>query len=716
MRILTWNINGIRTIPQYHPWNTLKTHDDILNHLNADIICFQEMKSSRAGLPKSAAIPPSYDSFFSFPVKKTGYSGVAVYTRRSCVIPVKAEEGLTGMLQPKPPLTQEERISPARKYPIERPVDEQDQLFLAPEGDLDETTEVDGELEETPGPVEPLTLKTIDAEGRALVVSFGLFVLINVYCPNDGTGSPERDAYKMAFHRLLSARVKELIEEGHEVVVVGDLNACASVLDHCEGELVLKRAQREGLDAENLFWGGKSGRSWLRDWLIREHEENGTLVDVVRKFWPGRKGMYTCWNTKISARESNYGTRIDFILVTPGLVPWVKHADIQPEIKGSDHCPVYIDLHNEIIDAEGNTIRLGDVMGGLGREPPRLAAKFWDEYSGKQMLLGQFFGKKAASDGLEATAEQTPTSKFTQTATPCVRVPPVPQSSSSPANANPIPEGPSSIIAEPIPSTASASITDSKLIPIASSSDPHQERSLSQPKLEPSAKSAGDCSTTKRKLTADSNYAVTKKFKAGDSKAKGEEKKAGQTKLASYFGRQKSVSSLSTSTSKEGSVSKSNKKGKALKKVDEDELMLIEDDPPMNPIETQDVDIEADYQLALMLSQESTSSISSQTSGKGKTKDSGKAWSTLLTPIQAPKCIVHNEPAKELTVNKQGPNKGKRFFICSRPVGPGYDKGRSERLREEVDPQWKCDFFKWSSEIRREMMKGDGKDSNDGAG
>ena len=39
------------------------------------------------------------------------------------------------------------------------------------------------------------------------------------------------------------------------------------------------------------------------------------------------------------------------------------------------------------------------------------------------------------------------------------------------------------------------------------------------------------------------------------------------------------------------------------------------------------------------------------------------------------------------------------------PVGPGYDKGRSERPREQVDHHWRCDFFKWSSDVRKEMMR-----------
>ncbi|KAF8879149.1 hypothetical protein BD779DRAFT_1163460 [Infundibulicybe gibba] len=43
-------------------------------HLRADIICFQEMKSSRPALPRAVAVPPSFHAFFSFPLKKSGYS------------------------------------------------------------------------------------------------------------------------------------------------------------------------------------------------------------------------------------------------------------------------------------------------------------------------------------------------------------------------------------------------------------------------------------------------------------------------------------------------------------------------------------------------------------------------------------------------------------------------------------------------------------------
>ncbi|KAF8870842.1 hypothetical protein BD779DRAFT_1680785 [Infundibulicybe gibba] len=87
-----------------------------LTHLRADIICFQEMKSSHPALPKAVAVPPSFHTF-SFPLKKSGFSGVAKYTCHAAVIPLKAEEGITGTL-PLPKLsTSEERVSQQEAYP-----------------------------------------------------------------------------------------------------------------------------------------------------------------------------------------------------------------------------------------------------------------------------------------------------------------------------------------------------------------------------------------------------------------------------------------------------------------------------------------------------------------------------------------------------------------------------------------------------------------------
>jgi AP endonuclease-2 len=196
---------------------------------------------------------------------------VATYTRRSTLVPNKAEEGLTGLIQPKPSLTAEERISTDGDYPSD--------LTLNLVDDLADEDELD--------------FKELDGEGRAVVVDVGLFVLINVYCPNNSTGTDEREKFKRNYHKLLEARVDALIKENREVMVVGDLNACAAVQDHCEGPLLVARGLAEGLQGDEGFWG-VDHRGYVRDWLMDSEGSGGCMVDIVRRFWPTRKGMYTC--------------------------------------------------------------------------------------------------------------------------------------------------------------------------------------------------------------------------------------------------------------------------------------------------------------------------------------------------------------------------------------------------------------------------------------
>jgi AP endonuclease 2 len=212
------------------------------------------MKSTRSALPRDVAIPEKYVSFFSFPVTKGGYSGVAVYTKSDAVVPLKAEEGLSGRLQPKPPLTAHERVS--ANYPSV------DDVVLLPDED--------GRA--------PESFDALDAEGRALVLDCGLFVLINVYCPNET--SDARLSFKMNYHLLLQERVRRLINEGREVIVLGDMNICATPLDHCDGHLA---------SHVEVFWDHPA-RAWFRTWL----DPNGPMIDVVRSYWPDRTGLFTC--------------------------------------------------------------------------------------------------------------------------------------------------------------------------------------------------------------------------------------------------------------------------------------------------------------------------------------------------------------------------------------------------------------------------------------
>ena len=545
------------------------------------------MKTSRSSLSRGVAIPDPFHAFFSFPQNKGGYSGVAVYTDSRTITPLKVEEGLSGILQPKPPLTSDERIS--QSYPCVHEME----LMSSEQG------------------CTPRDLVALDAEGRALIVDFGLFVLINVYCPNEG--SDARLPYKMNFHFMLQERVRKLMNEGREVVVVGDINVCATPLDHCDGHLA---------STATTFYDHPA-RAWFHRWL----DPIGCMTDAIRTFWPDRKGMYTCktqdtdhflsficfvtgWNTKISARETNYGTRVDYILVTPGMVPWVKHGDIQPSLKGSDHCPIYIDLHDEITTDAGERLSLRDMLSTDGNKagPPRLAARWWDEYSGKQTLLSTFFAK-----GKEVTT--TDNSLF-------VSVSPTPDTESFTVVHHDHIQPPSDLPPSTHPPMRPEESTFTSAIQSFTLSPNLQPNLISPSQAKPSSSSA------KRNATTDIEH------KKAPKKLKGK-----QSKLSSFF--------VQPSTT-----------------ISRSQIASIDQDADLRDY------MESDYQLALELSAtlENPHLRSSTALAMPSTSQSKAAWSQLMAPAQPPNCLMHGEPAKEYTVNKPGPNKGKTFFLCSRSV------------------------------------------------
>jgi AP endonuclease-2 len=179
---------------------------------------------------------------------------------------------------------------------------------------------------------------------------------------------------------------------------------------------------------------------------------------------------------------------------------------------------------------------------------------------------------------------------------------------------------------------------------------------------------------------------------AGTSKQK--KLKAGQSKLSSFF------SKPTPTTTAAQTKAPPDQAGPYSPEI----IDLCEDSEEMpvpSPLPT--------FTSEIRLPADGSSSGAPQSSQSKESEGGGKAgsasWSTLFAPIPPPLCGVHREPAKMFRVNKPGPNKGKTFYLCARPVGPGYDRGRNERLREEVDHRYKCNFFMWASDAKREVMR-----------
>ena len=98
-----------------------------------------------------------------------------------------------------------------------------------------------------------------------------------------------------------------------------------------------------------------------------------------------RTTAYTCWNTELNCRSTNYGTRIDYIFIDLNLFKTgaLNHCDIKPEILGSDHCPVLAELGFNLISSP---------------KCPLYCTKNFPEFLGTQQKLSKFFRNETNCD------------------------------------------------------------------------------------------------------------------------------------------------------------------------------------------------------------------------------------------------------------------------------------------------------------------------------
>ena len=164
-----------------------------------------------------------------------------------------------------------------------------------------------------------------DAEGRVIALEYPSFHLLNVYFPNGGQG-PERLAYKLDFYETFLERITALRKTGKAVIFCGDVNTAHREID-------LARPK------ENI---GNSGFMPIeRAWLDKITAMGWT--DTFRMLHP-EPDNYTWWDYKTRARERNVGWRLDYFFINEEKKNLVKEAFILPQVQGSDHCPVGIEL------------------------------------------------------------------------------------------------------------------------------------------------------------------------------------------------------------------------------------------------------------------------------------------------------------------------------------------------------------------------------------
>ncbi len=178
---------------------------------------------------------------------------------------------------------------------------------------------------------EPLSVRLglgvpeLDTEGRLVTLEYENFFLVTCYTPN---AQPElaridhRLRWEDAFRDYLVG-----LDEKKPVLVCGDLNVAFSEID-------LKNP------------AANRGNAGFSD---QERGAFGALLaagftDSFRHLYPDVTGAYSWWSYRFHAREKNAGWRIDYFLVSNRVKDQIQEASIHPEIFGSDHCPVELDI------------------------------------------------------------------------------------------------------------------------------------------------------------------------------------------------------------------------------------------------------------------------------------------------------------------------------------------------------------------------------------
>ncbi len=262
MKIISWNVNGIRAVHKkglFVPF---------IEKYKPDILCLQETKAEQH---QSEVDLPDYEEYWNSATKK-GYSGTAIFSKEK---PISVALNIPEKILKKYKLSD--------KY-----------------GDP-------------------------NTEGRIVAAEFKNFYVVSVYTPNAKDDLSRIPLRHKQWDPAFLEYVKELNNK-KPVIFCGDLNVAHTPEDLArpkanEGLKGFTKEEREGID--NIISAG--------------------FVDTFRMFTKGN-GHYSWWSHFANARTRNVGWRIDYIFVSEKLSKKVKSAKILPEVMGSDHCPVVIEI------------------------------------------------------------------------------------------------------------------------------------------------------------------------------------------------------------------------------------------------------------------------------------------------------------------------------------------------------------------------------------
>lgn len=166
-----------------------------------------------------------------------------------------------------------------------------------------------------------------DFEGRIIRLDFESATLVNAYFPS-GTSGDIRQTYKYKWLDEFYDYINLLHKEKEKLIITGDYNIAHREIDIHDPK---GNKNSSGFLPEE--------RAWMDKFL------NSSYVDTFRYLHPDTAHSYSWWSQRFpNVRLQNKGWRIDYICITESLKTNLAGASIMPDVKHSDHCPVYAEL------------------------------------------------------------------------------------------------------------------------------------------------------------------------------------------------------------------------------------------------------------------------------------------------------------------------------------------------------------------------------------
>ena len=164
-----------------------------------------------------------------------------------------------------------------------------------------------------------------DKEGRVITLEFEKFYMVDIYTPNSKR-ELERLDYRQIWEDVIRKYLLKL-NETKPVIMCGDLNVA-----HKEIDLKNPKTNRHNAGFTD------EERQKMTELL------DAGFTDSFRYLYPDKDNAYSWWSYMGHAREKNVGWRIDYFIVSKSIENQIKEAKIYPEIMGSDHCPVGLEI------------------------------------------------------------------------------------------------------------------------------------------------------------------------------------------------------------------------------------------------------------------------------------------------------------------------------------------------------------------------------------